>query len=225
MNWSSAIKKLRNKLQLSQVELAKKLGVSFASVNRWEKGRFEPTIKCKKEIKKLCDKYRIYASFDGNDVFLKCMKRLKNNPLMKRAFVDSSYKNFDHSADKDNTLLATYGDAVLKLAFCEVLFDHEKLSNEKSIYERDSTLVEIIGKRYDILDFMKVDSNDSKMPKDYLWNPNYKNVANKEDTCHKRIATCIEAIIGAIYRIDKDMDEIIDIADCWKNLIDEKIQK
>ena len=58
---------------------------------------------------------------------------------------------------------------------------------------------------------MKIDSNDPKMPKDYLWNANHKNAANKKDTCHKRIATCIEAMIGAIYRIDKDMDEIVDI--------------
>ena len=161
---------------------------------------------------KFCDKYKIYASFDDEDVFLKSVKRLKKS-LMKRAFVVSSCKNFDHSADKDNTLLATYGDAVLKLAFCEVLFDCENLSDKKSIYERDSVLVEIIGKLYGILDFMKMDSNDPKMPKDYLWNPNHKNAANKEDTCHKRIATCIEAMIGAIYRIDKDMDEIVDIAD------------
>ena len=224
MNWSNAIKKLRNKMQLSQVELAKELGVSFASVNRWEKGHFEPTVKCKKEIRKLCIKYKIYASSDDDDVFLKCMERLKNKPLMERAFTDSSYKNADHSVDKDNILLATYGDAVLKLAFCEVLFDHENLSNEKSKYERDSTLVEIVGKHYHILDYMKMDPNDSKMPKDYLWNPNHKNAANKEDSCHKRIATCIEAVMGAIYRIDKDMDEIVDIAKYWKNLIDNNIK-
>ena len=33
------IKQLRKSLGLTQESLAKRLGVSFASVNRWEKGR------------------------------------------------------------------------------------------------------------------------------------------------------------------------------------------
>lgn len=47
---------LRNKLVLSQEEMAKKLGVSFASVNRWETGRNLPTIKVKRKIIDLCKK-------------------------------------------------------------------------------------------------------------------------------------------------------------------------
>lgn len=47
---------LRNKLVLSQEEMAKKLGVSFASVNRWETGRNQPTIKAKRKIIDLCKK-------------------------------------------------------------------------------------------------------------------------------------------------------------------------
>lgn len=47
---------LRNKLVLSQEEMAKKLGVSFASVNRWETGRNLPTIKAKRKIIDLCKK-------------------------------------------------------------------------------------------------------------------------------------------------------------------------
>jgi putative transcriptional regulator len=54
MNYSEAIKTLRHKMILSQMELAEELGVSFASVNRWEKGHFEPTIKVKRKIIELC---------------------------------------------------------------------------------------------------------------------------------------------------------------------------
>jgi len=50
---------LRNKLVLSQEEFAKLLGVSFASVNRYENGRHEPTIKVKKKIIELCKKNKI----------------------------------------------------------------------------------------------------------------------------------------------------------------------
>ena len=51
VNWSSSIKELRTKMQLSQEELAKELGISFASVNRYENGKFEPTIKVKMKSK------------------------------------------------------------------------------------------------------------------------------------------------------------------------------
>lgn len=59
MNWSKIIKDLRNKMLLSQTELANLLGVSFASINRWENGHNEPTIKIKRKIKELCDREKI----------------------------------------------------------------------------------------------------------------------------------------------------------------------
>ena len=42
--------------------------------------------------------------------------------LQKQALTDTSYKNIDHSLSDDDTNveLATYGDAVLKLALCKV---------------------------------------------------------------------------------------------------------
>lgn len=59
MNWSKIIKNLRTKMLLSQSELAKILDVSFASINRWENGHNEPTIKVKRKIKELCEQYNI----------------------------------------------------------------------------------------------------------------------------------------------------------------------
>ena len=44
---------------LSQAELAELLRVSFASVNRWEMGHHEPTIKSKRKIVALCKKHKI----------------------------------------------------------------------------------------------------------------------------------------------------------------------
>lgn len=43
MNYKTIIKKLRNKMLLTQSEFAKELGVSIASVARWETGENEPT--------------------------------------------------------------------------------------------------------------------------------------------------------------------------------------
>ena len=57
MERSKEIKQLREYLCLSQTEFAQLLGVSFVSVNRWENGRFEPTIKAKRKIKILIERY------------------------------------------------------------------------------------------------------------------------------------------------------------------------
>lgn len=59
MKWSKIIKELRNKMLLSQTELANLLGVSFASINRWENGHNEPTIKVKRKIKELCQRENV----------------------------------------------------------------------------------------------------------------------------------------------------------------------
>ena len=59
MNYQKSIKELREKMILSQTEFAKELGVSFASVNRWENGQFEPTIKVKRKLAPYFKKYKI----------------------------------------------------------------------------------------------------------------------------------------------------------------------
>jgi len=59
MDYSKLIKSLREKMLLTQTEFAEKLGVSFGSVNRWENGKHEPTMKVKRQLKKLFIKYEI----------------------------------------------------------------------------------------------------------------------------------------------------------------------
>lgn len=58
-DYQKMIVSLRSKLILSQEEFATLLGVSFASVNRWERGHHEPTIKVKRKIIELCKKQGI----------------------------------------------------------------------------------------------------------------------------------------------------------------------
>lgn len=53
MDYPAKIKEYREKMFLSQNDLAKLLGVSFVTVNRWEKGHFVPTISCKRKLHKL----------------------------------------------------------------------------------------------------------------------------------------------------------------------------
>ena len=59
MKYAEAIKTLRQKMLITQTELANLLGVSFVSVNRWENGVFEPTMKIKRELAPLLAKYGI----------------------------------------------------------------------------------------------------------------------------------------------------------------------
>ena len=59
MDWGNSIKILRNKMLLTQTEFADRLGVSFVSVNRWENGEHEPTMKVKRELMKLMKKYGV----------------------------------------------------------------------------------------------------------------------------------------------------------------------
>lgn len=53
------VKKLREKMLVTQEEMAEILGVSFASVNRYENGKTVPTMKVKRKIVELCKKNKI----------------------------------------------------------------------------------------------------------------------------------------------------------------------
>lgn len=59
MNYSAAIKALRKKMLVTQSELADILGVSFASVNRWENEEHEPTMKIKRKLAMLFKKHNL----------------------------------------------------------------------------------------------------------------------------------------------------------------------
>ena len=59
MEYRDAIKCLRKKLLLSQVEFAQMMGVAFITVNRWEKGNNIPTFKYKRKLAPLFKKYLI----------------------------------------------------------------------------------------------------------------------------------------------------------------------
>ena len=59
MGYAEAIKALRKRMLITQMELAEKLGVSFVSVNRWENGTYEPTMKAKRKLAPLFKQFGI----------------------------------------------------------------------------------------------------------------------------------------------------------------------
>jgi DNA-binding XRE family transcriptional regulator len=50
---SNKYKKMRRELELSQLQLAKKLGVMQSTISHWETGRCEPSLKMVKKFHKL----------------------------------------------------------------------------------------------------------------------------------------------------------------------------
>lgn len=59
MDYSKLIKELREELIVSQAELADLFGVSFQTVNRWERGTHKPTIKVKRKLAPYFKKHKI----------------------------------------------------------------------------------------------------------------------------------------------------------------------
>ena len=55
-DYSSLVKKVRSQLGFSQEDLARKLGVSFATVNRWENGQSKPSKLAKAQLDAFCNK-------------------------------------------------------------------------------------------------------------------------------------------------------------------------
>ena len=50
------IKKIRQQLIISQEELARQLGVSYATVNRWENGQSKPSKLARARLNSFCEK-------------------------------------------------------------------------------------------------------------------------------------------------------------------------
>ena len=59
MTFAEKMQIVRKSLFMSQEAMAKELGVSFATVNRWEKEKCEPGYKAQKAFSDLCEKNNI----------------------------------------------------------------------------------------------------------------------------------------------------------------------
>ena len=55
-NLPELVKEIRRQLSLSQEGLARELGISFATVNRWENGVVKPSKLAKAQLERFCTK-------------------------------------------------------------------------------------------------------------------------------------------------------------------------
>lgn len=65
MSFAEDIKCIRRKAFLTQEDFAKEIGVSFATVNRWETGKAKPNLKTMKLIDNYCKKN--FINFDVSE--------------------------------------------------------------------------------------------------------------------------------------------------------------
>ena len=150
--------------------------------------------------------------------------------LQKQALTDTSYKNIDHSLNDDDTNfeLATYGDAVLKLALCKIYREYkenglrfsENLSDWKKKYESDEVLVQVIAKHYNVLNFLRYDKKGNGKPEEQK-PQDYDHKGQNDNDRHKYIATAMEACIAAVY-IENGENEVIEIVKKWIRWIDKE---
>lgn len=54
MSFPDVIKRARQRVFLSQEEFAQRIGVSIATINRWETGKVRPKLSAMKSIKAFC---------------------------------------------------------------------------------------------------------------------------------------------------------------------------
>ena len=160
------------------------------------------------------------------------IEELLKNPqtvLQKQALTDTSYKNIDHSLSDDDTNaeLATYGDAVLKLALCKIyrysknagIKFSDNLSKWKEKHESDEVLVRVIAKHYNLLNFLRYDEKGNGKPEEQK-PQDYDHKGQNDKDRHKYLATAMEACIAAVY-IENGENEVIEIVKQWIEWIDE----
>lgn len=86
IDYPATIIKVRATLNLSQVELAEMLDVSFASVNRWENGKYEPTRLVKEKIRLICKQHNMEMEAK------ECCKRIDSRKRLSEKTASCSFK-------------------------------------------------------------------------------------------------------------------------------------
>lgn len=65
IDFSKTVKTVRRQLQLSQEDLAHAIGVSFATVNRWENGKTIPSKLAKRQFDSFCRQMKVFGSSEA----------------------------------------------------------------------------------------------------------------------------------------------------------------
>ena len=130
--WAKITKDVRERLSLTQTELAEKLGVCYASVNRWEQGHHEPTMKGRRKLAKICRELGMYGLNDDDrddnrdEEIMRFIHTLMDS-IPTRKLNDERIHVWDMKNDKDCGTLKEYiGERMMALFGVTVEYGEEK---------------------------------------------------------------------------------------------------
>ena len=63
-DYPSLVKEVRRQLAISQEDLARELGVSYATVNRWENGQAKPSKLARAQLDSFCERMQAAGVLD-----------------------------------------------------------------------------------------------------------------------------------------------------------------
>jgi DNA-binding transcriptional regulator YiaG len=66
-DYPALVKEVRRQLSISQEDLARELGVSYATVNRWENGQAKPSKLARAQLDAFCERMQAAGVLDLDD--------------------------------------------------------------------------------------------------------------------------------------------------------------
>lgn len=63
-DYAALVKEVRRQLAISQEDLARELGVSYATVNRWENGQARPSKLARVQLNAFCERMKTAGELD-----------------------------------------------------------------------------------------------------------------------------------------------------------------
>lgn len=154
------------------------------------------------------DKFEEYLNEKENKYIKLALTDTTAVTLNKNGINKKNEKFEDVNSQESNKQLSTLGDSIIKFYLCSYFYwKAENISEKKKYYETDEFLVSVIAKHYNLLN--KLDYDSTKKPNDYNYIKCGKTSTGKNKKSHndhKFIASAVEAMIGAIYLINKDDD-------------------
>ena len=117
MGFAEDIKRLRMKAILTQEEFAKEIGVSFATVNRWETGKAKPTIKAKQKQTELLDAGKDQNKIDEIGDAIMTLREKRQTILTEAAMrkdVQDRIEDLASFLDEQVEAVTEYSDALVR---------------------------------------------------------------------------------------------------------------
>jgi type I restriction enzyme M protein len=210
---SRVVKELRSQLNLSQEELAAKLGVSFATVNRWENEKITPRGKAKEAIMKLIeesglDRDALETTGDSGTNHKKRRRKLSKDDVLSTKSMEQMLWSAACSirGEKD---APKFKDYILPLVFIKRLSDvfEDEIERLAETYGDRETALTIIEADHQLVRFY--------IPLEARWPvvSGREKFGWPEDRKPKTLGEQLTMTVRAIAKANPSLTGVIDIVD------------